>query len=416
MAIEIRRLTADEDLQEYARICNNAYPAFPRPVDEAVQRLRDRCPRDHDSELWGAFDGPRMMGGMRLLDYQLNYLGRFIAAGGVGMVAVDLLQKKRGAARELIRFFLDDCERNGQTLAMLYPFRPDFYHDMGFGYGTKMNLYSFRPDSLPLASRDHGAHYLNLEDMPLLEEFSAAEAARRHGYCLMSEPEREGLWKGFGEKRNLVGHTRDGRLGGYLAFSFKRGHENNFVLNDMMVHAWQWDNPQSLAALCSFIHIQADQVNRVVFATQMADFHCILFDVRNGTDNMIPSVYHESNTAGVGLMYRIVSVERFLETIRHRDFGGVTAQINLTLDDSFRPQNSGSYGLSLNQGRLSMEKSRAGGIDLAMGIAEFSAWLMGSADIVTLYRLGLARVNEDALPVLDSAFRVDRKPECISAF
>lgn len=416
MSIEIRRIVSTDELTEFARISNNAYPAFPRPLDETLERIRQRCPRDHNSEIWGAFEGEQLLGGMRLLDFEMNYFGRYIPAGGVGMVAVDLLHKKRGVARKLIEHFLDDCEANGQYLAMLYPFRPDFYHKMGFGYGPKMHQYSFAPSSLPRSAGRHGAVYLTLDDMPLLADFHRAESARRHGYCLMGDMELEGLWKDFGEKRNLVGHMQDGRLGGYLAFSFRRCHENNFICNDMVIRAWRWNNQASLAALCGFIHTQADQVNRVVYTTQMADFQFLLSDVRNQTNNIIPSVYHECNTSGVGLMYRVVSVPRFLEATSYRNYGGTTAQLNLTVHDSFRPQNAGVYGLAVENGALSLSGPSAGAIDMTIDVADLSALLMGSVDIGALHRLSLVQVDDAALPVLESVFRAAQKPECLSAF
>ena len=47
---------------------------------------------------------------MRLLDFKLNYHGQMLAASGVGMVAVDLLQKKKGLAKDLINYYLDHYE------------------------------------------------------------------------------------------------------------------------------------------------------------------------------------------------------------------------------------------------------------------------------------------------------------------
>lgn len=416
----IRQLTSDTDLGEFARISLGAYPAFSRPEEESIRRYHELVEKDHASEFWGLFDNGRLRGGMRLLDFQMNYFGDFIPAGGVGGVAVDLLYKKRGAARDLIRFFLDDCEQKGQYIAMLYPFRPDFYHQMGFGYGPKMNLFSFTPTSLPKGPREHGVEFLCQDDLPELEEFCGKLAADRHGYCRKSAMELENLWKAHGEKRTLVGFRDGGQLRGYMAFSFKRAHDNNFVKNNLIIHEWQWYGSEALAAFCSFIHTQADQIHRVIFFTQIGDFHFLLSDVRNGTDNIIPSVYHESNTAGVGLMYRIVSLPKFFESIHHRNFGGATARIRLRVTDTLRPQNAGTYALTFNDGIISLDTSSQGNgtafSDVSVDISELSALLMGSVSVSALNRLGRLDAPAETLSVLETAFRTPQAPECITPF
>ncbi|MFO8060120.1 MAG: GNAT family N-acetyltransferase [Bacillota bacterium] len=318
---EIRPVQTERELEDFTGLQMNAYPAIPTPFTERLEHLRRLHDSDDTSSLWGMWDAGDMIAGGRLLDFSMNYMGTFIRAGGIGALAVGLTHKKRGAARDFMRFFLDRCQERRQVVALLYPFRPDFYYRMGFGYGTKMNRYRFEPRSLPLSGQPGRIRLLTEDDADRIRACHDAYAARHHGWCTLSLYELKGLLHRYGGGR-LVGYPEDGDLDGYMTFDFKRAHDSNFVMNDLVLRHWIWNTPRALAALCGFLHRQQDQFSRIEYCTQDAGFHHLLRDVRNDTGNMLPGVAHETNIAGVGLMYRIVSITNFLDAVEF-DFGGV---------------------------------------------------------------------------------------------
>jgi len=53
----------------------------------------------------------------------------------------------------LVEFYLDDGMENGASLALLYPFLPDFYKKMGFGYSTRGDQYKLKPETFPYIKR-----------------------------------------------------------------------------------------------------------------------------------------------------------------------------------------------------------------------------------------------------------------------
>lgn len=413
MAREIRRITREEEFKEFSALYLNAYPAS-QATPDAVAQDHWAMAQDPAVQFWTVYDEGRPVGGMQTFDFQLNYFGRFIGASGVGGVWVDFLHKKRGIAKDLVTFFLDRCERTGAYLALLYPFRPDFYHKMGFGYGARQEHYSFAPASLPAADGPHGIDYLTEEDAPLLQAFRDEMAARRHGQIKMLDWERQRLFAAFAPRRMLVGCKEDGRLRGYMAYRFKR-YDNSFVKNDLIVREWVVDGPDTLLRFCAFLRSQADQINRIEFNTQEDGFHFLLDDVRDGSDNLIAPVYHQSSTAGVGLMYRIVNLREFLRATAKRNYNWQTLNLVLRVQDSFRPKNAGAYYLRFRDGVLSLSDEPLASIELAIDIAELSALLMGSASIEALYRFGRARVSPEHMPTLARLFLAER-PTCLTAF
>ncbi len=432
---QIRQLTDEAQFLDYARICVNAYPGEKAEAETMAKRFRETAENNPTVSQWGVYEDATMIGGMFLLDLEMNYFGRFVPAGGVGMVAVDQLQRKRGAAKDIVHFFLDRCVERGQSVALLYPFRPDFYHRMGFGHGAKMDQYSFTPASVPASPSTGGLTYLGPDDLDRLEACYARAAARQHGYCRRSRWQMSRLAKRVGEARTLVGYTAGGELRGYLAFDYRKGSERNFLKNDLVIREWVWDGPETLMALCSFLNSLADQVNRVVYATQQRDFHYLLKDARNGTDNLFPFVTHETNLSGVGLMYRVVSFDGMVQAMAERDFNGVTAAVDLELTDTFRPANAGSHRLVFEGGRLragangsakgaatkapstnAATPKGGGAIPMSIDVADLSSLLMGAVDVATLHRFGRIGVPAASVGLLTKLFTTTETPECLTSF
>ncbi len=147
----------DHDLDAFVAIVARAYPGIelhtPAAREQFKERARQQSRDDPAIRLYGLYRDDRLLGGMRLFDFDLNLFGQTMPAGGVGLVATDLFHKKMHVARDLLRFFLRHYRERRTPLALLYPFRPDFYKQMGFGYGAKLNRYRFRPRDLPLGRR-----------------------------------------------------------------------------------------------------------------------------------------------------------------------------------------------------------------------------------------------------------------------
>ncbi len=413
---EIRVLEPDE-MAAFVDLAVNAYPAWPVSSVEDKERLCQRLLRMHVDEptisFYGAFRSGRLVGGMALYDFTMNFRGVRIPAGGVGQVAVDLLHKKQGVAREMMRFFLRHYRQRGAPLALLYPFRPDFYRQMGFGYATKMSQYRVVPAALPCGpSREH-VRYLGVDDRQALVDCYHRVASRTHGMIDKSNHEVNRMFAN--PRHRFVGYERDGLLQGYMVLSFEAGE--SFIIND--IHVWELivENTTALLELFTFLHTQFDQVRRIVFDTQDDSFHYLLRDPRNGATALIPSVYHESNIQGVGLMIRVCDVAGMIERLREHDLNGQTMTLRLTVDDSFLPENGGDFLLYVRDGRLQSNGSATDEVAVRLAVAEFSAMLIGAVDFRSLYRYGLAEIADPAaVERVERLFALREKPVCTTPF
>lgn len=417
---EIRMLSAG-DFDAMASIFAEAYPGLKILTEEDRNRFKQRALQIYEDEptanFYGIFRDGQLLGIMCLYDFWMNFLQVRIPAGGVGQVAVALLHKKEHAAKEMMVYALRHYRAQETPLVALYPFRPDFYRRMGFGYGTKMNRYCVKPDALPGDPSRAQLRYLDGTDRQALLDCYQRAVDRTHG--MMDKTERE-LDRLFGNPQHrIAGYERDGQMQGYLVFTFEQGE--TWLQNDIQVTELIYDGHEALAALLTFLQTQADQIRHIIINTQDEYLHHLLLDPRNGSARLIPDVYHETNAQGVGLMYRVIDVPGLFERLSGRDFGGQTCILKLTIEDSLLPENAGSTLLCFENGYVQRLTGGQGNttheVEIRLDIADFSSLLAGTVDLVSLIRYGLADISRPVYTgMLNRIFAVEQKPVCTTAF
>jgi predicted acetyltransferase len=418
---DLRRLT-EAEYDPFVRLAANAYPAWGVHSAEDRQRMVERLVAragDPSVEHYGAFREGALVGGMALYDFTMNVYGVQVPTGGVGLVAVDLLHKKERVAHDLVTFFWEHSRARQAPLAALYPFRPDFYKHMGFGYGAKTSEYRVQPANLSLpqgSSKEHIAYLAGADLQPIFECYQRYQA-RRHG--MMQRSEAEFTRRLASSDHTIVGYRRDGRIEGYLIFAFKPVQPDNFIANDLYVAEWVYETPAALGELLAFLHSQSDQVRLIVVRTQDEHFHHLLRDPRDGSGAVIPHVVlaHVSNTQGVGIMYRVLDTVGAFRALAAHNFGGQSCRLNVTLADSFFPHNAGSVAVHFDNGVARIAEEDDAEVEMRLDVAEFSSLLMGAVSFKGLHAYGLAQIsNPSWLDTIDRLFLAREKPMCLTAF
>lgn len=414
----IKRITAGR-YAEFIDIVANAYPGMGIPnTDEDKKRVRERLltleRNDPKIKSYGLFREKELVGGMRLFDFDMTLFETGIPVGGVGLVAVDLNHKKERVCKELIEFFHQHYLEKGACMTALYPFRPDFYRKMGYGYGPKLSQYSIKPADLPRGKTREHICFLTNRDFPAMEACYNRYAEKTHGMMKRMKHELPGF-----ERRNLrmVGYKSGKNVLGYMAFSFKNLKKDNFILNDIIIEQIIYENRDALREMMAFLHTQADQINAVVFNLLDDNFHFLPFDPRNNSQNLTAPVYHESNIQGVGLMYRIIDMNGLFAVLAGHNFNGQNVKLKIAIRDSFLPQNAGDYIVHFADGRPAVKNKAAFDVGIEMDIAEFSSMLMGCVDFRSLHNYGLAEISDmKYLDTVNRLFLAEQKPVCWTQF
>lgn len=411
----IKPLT-DPDFAAYATIVANAYPGFsldsPEERDRLIESLQIRQARP-DVTVYGAYRDGRLLGGMVYYDFRLQLHSARVLSGGVGMIAVDLLHKKEKVARDIVAHFIDHYTRRGSLLLMLYPFRPDFYKRMGFGYGTPKHEYRFSPAALRRDAPREGLRTLTPDDTAAIHTCHQRTVDRTHGMCEKSDFELKRLVETPATR--LVGVERDGVLTGYLAFTFSKNPDNPYY-NDLHIHEMVANDRAARRALLTFLAMQIDQVREIRYVTEDDTFHHALTDPLTIHRPLDDDLMHLTRRSGLGLMYRVVDVPRLFATLADHDFGGATCRLRITLTDSFYPPNAGSTVVHFSGGRPTVIERGEAEVDIRLDVAEFSSLVMGVVPFRRLLDYGLADLSDpSSLPVVDRLFAAD-PPRCTTQF
>ncbi|MCA9866291.1 MAG: GNAT family N-acetyltransferase [Anaerolineales bacterium] len=412
----IREIHEDE-LDELIRITVEAFPGMKVESRADRDRMRERLVKVMNEPIvhfFGVFEGAAMLGVMRCYDFTMKLRETRALVGGLGGVAVDLRHKKEHVAADMVRFYLDYYRQKGAALTALYPFRPDFYHRMGFGYGVKMNRYSFRPDALPAAGVGAVVDYLTADDRDDLAACYDRFLARTNGLIELSPHMLDALFDDTSAR--IVGYRQNGALRGYLVFRFEAAPGENWLTNNIQLRTLIYDDAAALLALLGFLRKQADQAGRIIYETQDETFHYLLDDPRDGSGNLLAGLWHQANTQGLGIMYRVIDAARLWAVLGDHDFGGVTLRMRLDLTDTFFPENAGSYLINVSEGRATLGSGTAD-VELGMDIADFSSLVVGAVDFERLQAYGRVNLSDAGMAnVVNRFFAAGRRPWCLTHF
>lgn len=408
-------MDADTAIQ-MAHLQINAYPAigYTATPEAFAERIKEIV-NSPDVNFYNAYDSDDVLvGGFNIWDFEMNLRQTMIRAGGIGSVAVDLCRKKEKVCKDIVEYFIQSLRANGVNMALLYPFNPAFYHKMGFGNGTLLQQFRIKPEDLPAGNSKSRIVKLNEDHADALTDFYNSHAKSTHG--LISKTSTE-FAKRLKAPPNKIFAYMDDKIRGYIVFQFKKGSEESFLVNDIVVSELLFDSPEVFAELMAFIKSQSDQIRYVIINTQDEGLFNAIPDPRNHMERILFSVYQECCRTGLGIMYRICDIRGFFTDIANCRFGNLTTKLQLNVNDTFVADNNGELLLEFINGQCKIVDGVTPDVELSIDIAELSSLVMGCVNLKQLVRYGKAKVSDVAwLDALSCGFYLDEKPVCLSYF
>lgn len=413
----IRPLQTEAEWEQYTTIAINAYPGIQASGSFSRQRFKERGQQMHADPIitvYGLFEGDEMQGTMRLYDFTMNLHGKLILVGGIGGIGVDLLHKKKRIAYDMMQFFLKHYQEKGTALTALYSFRPDFYRKMGFGYGRKTNQYRTHPSNLPNGNRQN-VRCLDASHKTAFNDCYNRVMAVTNGLMAHSESALDAVFTSSNFQK--VGYWANGQLQGYLLYAFEPVPNGNFLRNNIAVRTLLYESAEALRGLLAFLRAQADQIETIIFNTQDEDFHLLLHDPRNDSLNLLPNVVHETNTQGVGIMYRVVDMPRLFEVLAEHNFGGQSCILQINLTDTFWEHCHGSWRIAVQNGRAEFHPNAQPEVEIGLDVAEFASLVTGATTFRQLLAYGLAKISDSGYAeTVHNLFYTPNKPICHTPF
>ncbi|MDL2274052.1 GNAT family N-acetyltransferase [Oscillospiraceae bacterium OttesenSCG-928-G22] len=409
---EILRLD-ESHIDAYTTIAHNAYPSFKDRSEEGIRaykaRVADILRTEKDVEFFGLFDGGKLITVMRLFRFQMNCFGRIIPASGLGFLGVDLLHKKQNAARPMVQFYEEWSLRQDIPLALLLPFRPDYYKKMGYGIGTKMNQYRIETRYVPAYFGEADLRFVGRDELDGLFACYDRYVARTHGMLRKIGDERYSLATDDYAKI-VASYGADGAMDGYVVFHFQNGKAGNYTINHIYVDELVYESPVALGKLLGFLRKQEDQAQLTIFNTPDDSFHYLFDNPLNDSMNYVPFGNIESNTQGVGIMYKALDAKRLFEMCGHRSYNGADLAVRFRIFDEKRESELECVTVSIEGGKAEVSDC-APEVTVSLSQSDFSALFLGCVSVRALYRLARLGLDDASkLDALDLAMHVPEKP------
>jgi predicted acetyltransferase len=414
--MSVIRLLEGEDFEDYINQSLDAYPIMVGTVTPESRSTWKENMKKAQSEAgpyhyYGCYRDGKMVGGARYHDFEMNLHGKIVKVGGIGNVYVNLLNKKEHVAKELVQHFHEYYRDQGAVLSTLYPFRPDFYNKMGYGYGRKLNQYRFKPSDLPKGKKDNIV-FLNKDDLKQVYECYTTYVKNTHGMIVKNEAGIERLLKG----NKVVGYKKNECVEGFACMKFEKMADKNPLLQNIVAGYFIYNSVEALHGILAFFNSQLDQVDRIVCETQDDDFHFLAKDPRDGD----PDMYYtsqETNRQALGIMYRVINTTQLFKEMSKFNFNNVTLKLKLTIEDSFLPENSGSTILHFSKGKLKVGANNNYEVEVKMSVEWFSSLIMGVINFKKLVTYRLAEVSDsNYVDKIHELFYFKEKPITLESF
>ena len=345
-------------------------------------------------DYYGAYRDDVLLGGMVIGDYTMNLRGAVIPLSGVGMVHTDMLHKKEKICKEMMAFFLQHNREKDVHLLYLSPFRPDFYKQMGFGYGSTAYDYRIPPASFPNTGAKEKLSYLPDKERTGFLDCYGRVMRKTHGMISRNVFFTE---EQLGGGKRAVVYKEEGVITGVLVFSF--GDEK-----EMVIHEWFCEDARAFRAFCSFLHTQSDQFHRILFTSADEYLYYALRDPTDGLRDL------ETCRCRVDNMFRVVDAAGLFRDLRDVNFGGANLILNLRVRDDFFAPNNGVTCIRFENGypRVMEQQARAD-LEITLDVADFSSLMVGAVNPSALFRLGLLELSDTGkLKLLDTMFHAPK--------
>jgi predicted acetyltransferase len=315
-------------------------------------------------------------------------------------VAVDETARRRGVGRELCEYAIRTARERGDVLSMLYPFRPAFYHALGWALAGEMHAYRFRPESIVDPGGAAHVQRATPDDMAAIASCYGRVATASNG--MIGRTPR--IWRSHLE--GATTHTyvtgADG-VSGYAIVRF--GRASSPEDKPLFVRELVAENHEAYDALLSWMAAQRDAWRLVHYeASPDERFLHRLSDPR--VPGHHPARYLWAPVARVirGPMLRLLDVRAALE---RRSRWAPVAPLRFTLEvvDEIVPDNDGTWSVDFDGRRARAERGAAVRPLLRLPVTTLAQVFAGETTVTEALTLGLAEADGD-VSAIDALFRV----------
>jgi predicted acetyltransferase len=334
----------------------------------------------------GLFQDGKLLSNLQLIPYDIFLRGKVLPTSYIVGVASFPEARSGGLAGKLMVEALRELYQREHTIALLMPFKGEFYYPYQFEFCYHHYKYEIRLEDLKSISTNYG-DFFELEgtnNSAELDEVYRRFTLDKHGYIvrnplkwrlLLEEHEGE---KGFGYILR-----KEGRAEGYILYYLK---DNKMVIREMAYTNWQ-----AQKSLFRFMYNHRSQVEYLEWNAPLDDgsFY-YLGDPKKGI-TLFPF-----------LTARIVDARKLLEGIVYS--ADIQASLVIRIVDKLASWNNKVFSISVGEGQAKVEETNAQE-DISIDIGALTQLVFGRLEVDKLiYQGRLQSTNPESQIMLRKLF------------
>ncbi len=293
-----------------------------------------------------AFEEGRLVAGVEIFDFRVNYCGNFLNSVVVSGVCSQPEYRRMGGIREIMKKIGETAIENDWTMGFLHPFSIEYYEKFGYSNLNRMFAIKIPFEKLKHIPRNTDVILYTGEQFEELSELHA-KCALKENLMTLREEKKHFCDKPF-EEADYTYFRRDanGVADGYVRFNVKRPD----VLN---VEEFFALTPEAVYGLTGFLRNYDGIVKtlRVRKQYQGSDFACIA--------DRIDGISYDYDGGAAG---RIYNMQKFLENNKYPEEYGKFRVLSI---DEFE-QNNGIFEVEYQNGKATVTRKEDGDYDISL--------------------------------------------------
>lgn len=322
---------------------------------------------------------------LQVLPYQIFLNGRTAGMGGISAVCTLPEHRSKHYAGDLLERALKLMRERNQIFSMLSPFSHEFYRDYGWELAFQARKYEFEVKSFKKFKGIENGSFkkLDFDDIPEVKIVYENYIRKYNGALRRSDKEWNIKFQGHerNDKYRYGYIDENGILQGYLFYKIKD--------NKMNIDEICYNSIDSKKSLFSFIYSHRSQVNKIEWKAPEDDNTILMLDE--------PARSHNFE---IGMMIRIVDVEKVLKNLKVKDDLSVVS-FTMKVLDFYAPWNDKIFKIRIDNGELEVEVLADDvNPDIVCPIQALSQLISGYVKLEELYELNKIEGNADKVDYL----------------
>ena len=365
--MEIRKITPEERIH-YSAICSQVFLDIPRrDIRAELQNPPEsKLENNKKSPAWAVFENGKMLSGMTVHDYTWRMHGHETRMGGIGAVVTLPEARGKGLVRHLFKPVFDEMLASEQVYSFLFPFHYGYYRHFGYeicltNRMAEVAISEFARFPYP---KNIQPHEPTDSHVPFAEIYATFAKNRNFSVVRSADNWKQMLDRDPFQRHQFTYLNRD-ELGNPDAYIL---YKTDFVAggSTMDINELCYTSPAGLFAIFGFIGKMSAEYSKIRWRVP-TDLNM---------QALLPNPYNvkwENKSSG---MNRIVNV---LTALNQQPAPQQNGTAVLYIHDDFRPDNSGAYRLSWENGALQTTRTNNDELtsDMAMHVTTLAQLTSG---------------------------------------